>query len=721
MRILWVSDSPTTPSGFGQVTRAICQRLARRGHYVEILGWQTHGKTMYWEGIPVHPVRHHQFGSDVLLGYMLRSRPDFLITLADVWWMSFMTEPDVQRYLDLSGTRWVHYYPIDGADPKGKLPSGWVKVLMTADIPVSMSRFGAKVSAACGINSNHIPHGCEVDLFTPPLDKEKAKARFGYEGAFVILSDARNQPRKLLPRLLDIIKMFIHNKPDVVLHLHADPHDDAASSDLYNYRLLQDIEALGLGGRVRFTDNFRMYSSGGIPLEELAAIYAAADVHLLCSWGEGFGLPNLQAASAGVVPIAVAYSASQELVEGHGFAIQPESVVVDEFGLGRYLISRESAVEALEKLYYDQRLLAECSRLSRAFALSYNWDDVVDQWEHLLKNAPPRRKPVRSRTINWVGGEKKQELRDLPAAVSGAVSETFTSLPQGVRLSIHMAERRQGEVSSEIYKEAFVHGDELSIPVRLSAFFPGAPRPTIGYTMASPQDLPLAVLIKRIFPGITVAIPRPHGDHESTEQLPLEQLLPVLPHCSIVIDFSGTCAPAIDVACAALGVPYIGSSQLWPEVYGASPLHQVRKLLTDQGFSEWRRWVAAERVFEAFGPETIETLRKAALAGQPSPGRKMDVPNVEMFLVRAREPKPTDANERIAEHVARHGGLVLMATAGESLFVALPNGGKEVLEACPLVGFVGGVRFDGDGKAARALKQCFALNAARQLVSRPGP
>jgi glycosyltransferase involved in cell wall biosynthesis len=718
MRILWISDSPTTPSGFGYVTRAVCERLAKRGYHVEILGWQTHGKTIYWKGIPVHPVRRNQFGSDVLLGYMLRLRPDFVITLADVWWMSFLTEPDVQRYLDLSGTRWVHYYPVDGADPKGRLPSGWIKVLKTADIPVSMSNFGANVSIACGITSTYIPHGCDVDIFTPPLDKEKAKARFGYDGAFVVLVDARNQPRKLLPRVLDIFKMFVRNKPDVILHLHTDPYDHAANSDLYRYKLLNDIDILELRERVRFTENFRMLASGGITQEELAAIYAAADVHLLCSWGEGFGLPNLQAASAGVVPIAVSYSASQELVEGHGFAIQPESTIIDEFGLVRYLISRESTVQVLEKLYNDRLLLTERSRLCRAFAISYNWDDIVDKWERMLKNAPQKRRPVRSRTINWVCGETQPELKDLPPSISGVMSETFTSLPQGVKMNIQMAERFQGEVSSEICREAFIHGDEISIPVRLSAFFPGSPRATIGYIMASPQDLPLAVRLKHIFPGITVAIPRPDGNPESSEQLPLEQILPVLPHCSIVVDYSSACAPNIDVACAALGVPYIGPSQLWPAVTMASPLHQVRKLLTDQGFSEWRRWIASERALTAFGPELIETLRKIALAGQPSPsGRKMNAPVMEMYLVRAKEESSVDVNERIAEYVASQGGLVLMATAGGSLFVAFSKRGKETLEACPNVGFVGGVHFDGNGKAARAIKQRFALNAAKQLAT----
>jgi nucleoside-diphosphate-sugar epimerase len=83
VRILWVSDRPTSPSGFGAVTAAVCRRLAARGHHVEILGWQNRGFDTRWEGIPVHPVRRDLFGSDVLLGYLYRMRPHFFITLAD--------------------------------------------------------------------------------------------------------------------------------------------------------------------------------------------------------------------------------------------------------------------------------------------------------------------------------------------------------------------------------------------------------------------------------------------------------------------------------------------------------------------------------------------------------------------------------------------------------------------------------------------------------------
>src|SRR5262249_57898209 len=109
-----------------------------------------------------------------------------------------------------------------------------------------------------------------------------------------------NQPRKQLPRLLEIFRRFSAGKDDVLLHLHCDPNDPAARTPEYFYDLKSDIAFLGLQEKVRVTDG--MTIAEGLPLDRLAAIYQAADVHLLASLGEGFGLPTLQAASAGGVP-----------------------------------------------------------------------------------------------------------------------------------------------------------------------------------------------------------------------------------------------------------------------------------------------------------------------------------------------------------------------------------------------------------------------------------
>jgi hypothetical protein len=89
---------------------------------------------------------------------------------------------------------------------------------------------------------------------------------------------------------------------------------------------------------------------------------------------------------------------------------------------------------------------------------------------------------------------------------------------------------------------------------------------------------------------------------------------------------------------------------------------------------------------------------------------------IEMFLVRPAPPHGDEALEDIGEHAASLGGVVLMATGGGAVVVGLPPGRKEHLQACRLVGFVGGVSFAEDAPGLKLLRQRFAVNAARQLA-----
>ena len=721
MRVLWVSDSPASPSGFGTVTRAVCRRLADRGHNVEIVGWQTRGDTARWEGIPVHPVHRDLFGSDVLLGYLMRTRPNFLITLADVWWLSFLADPPVQQYLDMSGARWLLYYPVDGADPHGRLPEGWIRMLQAVDLPVAMSHFGVDVSRACGIEPAYIPHGCELDVFRPPDDKAAAKRAFGYEGRFVVLSDARNQPRKLLPRLLDIFARFAEGKDDVVLHMHCDPDDDAAASPLYSYRLRRDVELLRLEDKVRFTSNFRMRSAGGLAETDLAAVYQAADVHLLASWGEGFGLPTLQAASSGVVPIAVDYTASRELVGRHGFAVRAESAVLDEFGLVRAFLDRDEAAGVLEGLYRDRSELSARSARSREFALAYGWDRIVDDWERVLEEAP-RRRPAHTRSVVFGGAAAFVSEEKLPERVTAAVGETIAKLPEGSTVSLKLAERRFGEVAAAIRQDAYADGEAISIPVRLAPLFEGCPRASVGRVLVNPADIPFVAELSDLLPSLSLSIPKESGDVVNARALELDELLPTIPHYSLVVDLSGEAPRGTDVACAALGVPYVGDSALWQPLSPVDPVLGLRRLLTDPGYTESRRRAAAQRLEVALGADVVEQIRAAAVEAQPpepEPAReaKRTAPELEMFIVRPAVGAPPGTTERIEGEAAALGALVLMRTAGAAVLL-MTQEAKEALERSVLVGFVGGITLDEESEGARALKKTFSRNVLEQLEPR---
>ena len=284
-----------------------------------------------------------------------------------------------------------------------------MQILKAVDLPIAMSEYGRDVTRANGVTPAYIPHGVDTSVFQPPADKPAAKRALGYEGRFVVLSDARNQPRKLLPRALEIFRRFAADKDDVVLHLHSDPEDPIARAPTYTYDLRSDIGFLGLSDKVRITDGFSIRK--GLPLPQLAAIYQAADVHLLASAGEGFGLPTLQAAAAGVVPLASDYSASRELVRGHGEALRVKQFVRGQSGVRHALIDIDDAVSRLQRLYQDRPWLVSKSQAAVRFAQSYDWTRIVAQWHDLLaREVPSLQRRVRSRTDNALTAETLREV-----------------------------------------------------------------------------------------------------------------------------------------------------------------------------------------------------------------------------------------------------------------------------------------------------------------------
>src|SRR5215472_8342845 len=384
MRILWISDSPDTPSGFGTVTASVCQGLAARGHDVSIMGWQTKVPGE-WNGCNVYPSLG-RLASETIFPFLVRQRPVIVIALADVWWLPYFCSPHVRRQMELTDTPWALYFPIDG-DMEGEgLPASWVDLLRQVDVPIAMSRYGRRIAERHGISCRYIPHGVDLDMFSPPSDRRQAKAGIGAEGKFLILSDSRNQPRKMLPRLLDIFARFAAECPDSLLHLHTDPDDEFTHSGIYSYDVRADVRHLGIESKVRFTPGMIMKGGGGVPLATLARYYQAADVHLLASSGEGFGLPTLQAAAAGAIPMAGAYTASLELTEGHGEPVAISDWTANEFGIRRGLIDIDDAASRLKRLYEDQADLPGRSAKCREFALAYGWETVVDQWHELISS-----------------------------------------------------------------------------------------------------------------------------------------------------------------------------------------------------------------------------------------------------------------------------------------------------------------------------------------------
>src|SRR5687767_11815372 len=98
MKILWLSDSPSSPSGFGNFTRFVCAGLARKGHQVGILGCETRRLTRH-QNYAIYPFASNASGVDLLLSYLDQLRPDVLVTAADPWRVSHLADAEIISFM----------------------------------------------------------------------------------------------------------------------------------------------------------------------------------------------------------------------------------------------------------------------------------------------------------------------------------------------------------------------------------------------------------------------------------------------------------------------------------------------------------------------------------------------------------------------------------------------------------------------------------------------
>src|SRR5947209_9318090 len=104
MKILWMSDSPTVPTGFGNVTQHVCAGLADCGHQVSILGWQTQRQER-WYKCTLYPFRFaDHFGADAfdsaaLQKYLDWLRPDVFVMQADLLRLTSTRYPVLANFM----------------------------------------------------------------------------------------------------------------------------------------------------------------------------------------------------------------------------------------------------------------------------------------------------------------------------------------------------------------------------------------------------------------------------------------------------------------------------------------------------------------------------------------------------------------------------------------------------------------------------------------------
>jgi len=242
-----------------------------------------------------------------------------------------------------------------------------------------MSPHGQRQLAAAGIASNYIPHGIDTKTYKPThtVGGIDTRAFMGVkENEFLVGMVAANKAngiihRKAFAENLMAFSMLLKEHPDAVLYIHSEPTKIMNGFDLGNL-----IQAVGIPkDRVIFPDPIQLRY--GYSQEHLAALYTAFDVLLAPSYGEGFGVPTIEAQACGTRVIGSNWAATQDLVAEDGWLVNGIPFWDEGQSAWWQIPSVPSILNALRQAYQERGH----SQKSLEFAKQFDADKIwKEKW-----------------------------------------------------------------------------------------------------------------------------------------------------------------------------------------------------------------------------------------------------------------------------------------------------------------------------------------------------
>jgi D-inositol-3-phosphate glycosyltransferase len=203
-----------------------------------------------------------------------------------------------------------------------------------------------------------IPGGVDLKLFKPQ-DQQQAREKLGFK---------RNQPVLLFVGRLDPFK-----GPDLLLRAAAMMEEKAqivivggTSSEDKDVKQLQELTAqLKISKRVHFTE--------ALPQNELPLIYSAADVTVVPSYHESFGLAAVESLACGTPVVATRAGGLTTIVQHN------------ETG---FLVPRCPGffAERLDTLLQHPALLKRMRQAARPSVLQFSWKNVASKVYEVYEN-----------------------------------------------------------------------------------------------------------------------------------------------------------------------------------------------------------------------------------------------------------------------------------------------------------------------------------------------
>lgn len=384
MRILWISNAPHVPTGYGVQANSLLPRLAQHPNVEEIGIFGYYGIQGGLVELPVgghipgiqaktmmhYPISKDVWGNDVVKDHAEHFDADVVITLLDAWVFD--------KSYGHRGFLWIPYSPVDH-EP---IPPKILERLREGYHALAYSKHAASEFVKNGLDHHYIPHGVETSIYKPydMGGKIQAKKWLGYEGdEFLIGCVAANRgwpSRKGFPELFEAFAEFHKSRDKARLFLHTDAEDKS-----HNGISIRELARMyEIGDYVKFSLPY--VNLLGLTGMEMSKLYNAMDVFCLPSMGEGFGIPILEAQACGVPVIVSDWTACAELC-GSGIRVPMAKKIptpIGSFQAYADVGALTAAMEAMYRVWEKPEEYRQFRISARDFAMDYDWPRLVEKY-----------------------------------------------------------------------------------------------------------------------------------------------------------------------------------------------------------------------------------------------------------------------------------------------------------------------------------------------------
>lgn len=348
------------------------------------------------------PVRDKVPGcEDALPHYQRAFKIDLYLSAFDIWLPELAEWIRVVKSLPWA---WLHHITINSDPPHPVL----LERAKLADLVVAPSKYNLNSCLQFNlINTVYIPHFVNTEIFKPAKPKEKFEVRERLKidsDEFVFISVMRNKKlNKDFENLFKGFRLFLEKNPNAKakLVLLTCP-TEFQGQNIYAMR-----QAWKLEKHVRFVwakydvendvwtytyegdpDGFEHHPNIGFPPELVAEIYKCADVNLLISHGESFGLPAIEGYACKLPLIMAEHTTGPELVRepNGGLLVRAMPILYPQVMVSQYNTDPHDLAEKMTLLYKNENYRKELGENGYKFIKeNYAKEKILPLWDKAVK------------------------------------------------------------------------------------------------------------------------------------------------------------------------------------------------------------------------------------------------------------------------------------------------------------------------------------------------